>query len=585
MELKLTGDAQSLRALRMKPEGLALALLLLAGVALEVYPAMLVLRWVQAGSDGASASGADPSAAGPWAVISAGAVLLGTLLALSALSTKAFEALANRATRQWVRTGQRDLIGRLASAPWVVLVSSDIHTIQGHLTTLAEEHRHLGLRVLEGVRRTTLFLGYVVGFSAIAHWELAGLLVVMAGAGAILALLFRKHNVLARSQDWVHAFRNYLATAENMIALQRVARLGDAPQRLVQRVEDALTSLDREEYRLKYAMLRTRLAKLGLFVVGAGLMALLLLLVRSAAIALLEGAVGARALVALAGGLADLAAYAPRFLRLEQERAMLLARSPTEMPAGTKAMDVSVPRIDMLELIKVIYCYPGPRDADRGPVLDGVDLCLSRGSMVTIEGESGAGKSTLGDMLCGLLPPSRGLLRINGREFAGDVGALLRRAAMIVPPNPAFLDGDLEVSLRLFAEQAPQGELVRVLNHVGADFALEEAPPFKLRSLDPRQLSHGQRQRIAIARALLARPQILVLDEALSGLDGLLQARILKNLGDERRQRITIVITHDIGAWDPALFQGRYLLERGRLVPGSQGLAPGDTVARVGWRL
>jgi peptide/nickel transport system ATP-binding protein len=182
--------------------------------------------------------------------------------------------------------------------------------------------------------------------------------------------------------------------------------------------------------------------------------------------------------------------------------------------------------------------------------VDGVSLSLQAGDVLGIVGESGCGKSTLARLLLGLIAPSAGEARIDGRPIS-SLDA--RERARLVQPvfqdpysslNPRRRVRDI-VALPLTARgglghRAIDARVRAMLDRVGLSPDLAERYPV--------QLSGGQRQRVAIARALVAEPKIVVCDEPTSALDVSVQAQILNLLDDLRRDLglSLILISHNL---------------------------------------
>jgi len=202
-------------------------------------------------------------------------------------------------------------------------------------------------------------------------------------------------------------------------------------------------------------------------------------------------------------------------------------------------------------------------DADggerRATILDGVDLALERGDRLALVGESGCGKSTTALAVLGLLPPAlrvRGSIRFDGEELVGNRPALARvrgrRIGMVFQEpatalNPVFSVGEqvAEVLRRHLGagRRAAWRRAVELLSEVGiADAAL------RAREL-PHALSGGMRQRVLIAAAIAAEPDLVIADEPTTALDVTVQAQVLDLLRALCAARGTslLLISHDLG--------------------------------------
>ncbi|MDC6179416.1 ABC transporter ATP-binding protein [Ralstonia solanacearum] len=186
--------------------------------------------------------------------------------------------------------------------------------------------------------------------------------------------------------------------------------------------------------------------------------------------------------------------------------------------------------------------------------VDGIDLAIRPGEVVGLVGESGCGKSTLGRIAAGLLPPSAGEVRVDGRPVDGLTAHEARDARLKI--QMIFQDPYASLNPRLRVEDLI-GEAARVhgltdragfADYVAAQMQRAGLDP-ALRDRYPHQFSGGQRQRIGIARALAVQPSMLVCDEAVAALDVSIQAQILNLFMDLREQlNLTyLFISHDLG--------------------------------------
>lgn len=183
----------------------------------------------------------------------------------------------------------------------------------------------------------------------------------------------------------------------------------------------------------------------------------------------------------------------------------------------------------------------------------GIDLRVARAEAVGVVGESGSGKSTLGRLMLGLLAPTDGSIRFDGRLLPQVPGAewrALRRRMQIIFQDPyGSLDprrrvgpqiGDGLAIHDIIPAAARSGRVDELLRRVGLD------PSHALRF--PHEFSGGQRQRVGIARALASGPDFIVADEPVSALDVSIQAQIVQLLADLRRDLglAMLFISHDL---------------------------------------
>ena len=205
---------------------------------------------------------------------------------------------------------------------------------------------------------------------------------------------------------------------------------------------------------------------------------------------------------------------------------------------------------------------------DRSAALEHLDLHIAAGETVAIVGSNGAGKSTLAHLLLRLYEPSAGQIRIDGIDIAGATLQSLRRHIGIVPQHVLLFNATVRDNIAYGRPDPGQAEIEAAANAARAGDFIAQLPQGYDTVIGDRgvRLSGGQQQRLALARALLKDPPILILDEATAMFDPQGEAEFLQACRDTLKRRTVILITHRSASL--AVADRIVRMEQGRIVEG-----------------
>lgn len=260
-----------------------------------------------------------------------------------------------------------------------------------------------------------------------------------------------------------------------------------------------------------------------------------------------------------------------------QQNASSLAKSlkVLEVPQERKTGSALPPGPGKVEARGLGFSYLPGR-----PVLKGVDFIIQPGAMTALVGPSGAGKSTLADLLLRFYEPESGSLMLDGADLKSVDASALRREVGVVAADGMVFHASLAENIRYKRADASDEEVLQAAKDAGLEKLLARLP----QGLDTEVgdsgvgLSLGERQRLQIARVLVSKPRLLILDEATANLDYAMEAQVKTAIAKLRGKCTLLIIAHRwsmVQDCDHAL-----VLDQGRII--QQG-TPAELAIQPGW--
>ena len=515
-------------------------------------------------------SGSNPGLAG--ALLEKGLAQIGAvssveilivIIAVAAIQTLLSSLLnwwITKLARQYQSERQSKLFRVFIGAKWSFVVSRKAGELTNAIVTESERLGAAFTTVLSILSTAVITLVYFA-ISLLIAWEVMLCMAAFATLSALAMIHFYRMSYAA-GQSLAPLNAELQSTLVEQFAAFKIIKTTGSEQRSAARVDPLLQKLQR--VKTVVIFLPTLVRGLFEFLAVVGLSIVIVLASRGMGVALGNVVVVLALFARLFPRITTLQAYL-HYLNgfvhsIEAINQLQSAAEAEAEPQGgpSEPLRLALPAKLVVEDLEVKF--------DGHTVLEHVDIVLPIPGMIGVVGSSGAGKSTVVHALLGLVEPSAGSIRLGGHDLRSSTLGAWRGTMGYMPQEVILFHASVWDNLTLANPQASEADVRAAAQRAHAlDFI--EAMPDGFGTVIGDQgvkLSGGQRQRLGIARALLTKPVLLLMDEAMSALDAESEADLLGTLEELRREMGILIVAHRLGAVRSA--DCIYVLEAGRLV-------------------
>lgn len=455
---------------------------------------------------------------------------------------------------------RQQLFGRLQRLDFAALDTLSAGDLTYRLTEDADRVGEVIYKTIHDTLPSALQLLAVLATMVWLDWPLALATLLLAPLVALLVAGFgaRVMTAAERSQRQVSDLAGLLAEAITGLPLVRAY----AAEPWLQQRFDAEVELHRQARTRTLRLLALQHPVVG-FLEAVGILAVLLIGAWRIQAGQLDSQGLSSYMAALLMLIDPISHLTTNFNEFQQGQASLqrlraIEREPVERPDRATALPLPALR-GAVRLEGIRFGYSAQQ-----PVLHDLDLAVEPGQVVALVGPSGAGKSTLFSLLLRFNQPQAGRVLLDGHDLADLRARELRQAVALVPQQSQVFSGSIAEAIR-FGRPASAEQVREAARLANADGFIEALPEGYGSRLEERgrNLSGGQLQRLAIARAVLGNPAVLLLDEATSALDAEAEEAVQRGLEQAMAGRTVLVIAHRLATVQRA--DRIVVLEAGRI--------------------